>query len=71
MSLSDDMIKAPQNPVPQQAMNSLLDQSFIAFVKREGGTLMLTCAEIDDTGQDMLFISILDGVFTFTVRKKS
>ena len=54
-------------------LDDLKDQLLIVFLKRLGGRVEISIAEVDDTGQD-LFAFALDldrRFFTFELRRKS
>jgi len=53
-------------------IDDLKDQLLIVLIKRLGGSVTLPVAEVDDTGQDMLAMSVdpITG-FYFEVVKKS
>lgn len=47
-------------------------QLCIALLKRLGGEIQMPVSELDDTGQDLMLMSIEDaGTFTFKVERKS
>lgn len=52
-------------------IDALKDQLLIVFLKRLGGKVSIPVAEIDDTGQDNLAFSVIDGVFHFETKRKS
>jgi hypothetical protein len=52
-------------------LDDFKEQLLIVFLKRLGGRLDISVAEVDDTGQDNLAFSVNDGVFHFEIRKKS
>jgi hypothetical protein len=50
------------------------EQLLIVFLKRlraKGDDLRFPVSEVDNTGQDLLSFSVVDGVFHFELRKKS
>lgn len=51
----------------------LKDQMLIMLLKRTGDKITVPVAELDDTGQDMLFMEFDQNqrVFVFELRKKS
>lgn len=58
-------------PFHTKVLDDLKDQLLIALIKRLGGTVDIPAEEIDDTGQDLLMMSLQGRVFHFEVRKKS
>jgi len=53
-------------------LDDLKDQLLIVLIKRLGGKITLPVAEVDDTGQDMLSMSVdPEKGFYFEVIKKS
>lgn len=52
-------------------LDDFKDQLLIVFLKRLGGTVSIPLAEVDDTSQDNLAFSVVNGVFYFETRKKS
>lgn len=52
-------------------MEHFKEQLLIVFLKRLGGKVSIPVAEVDDTGQDMLAVAIVDGVFNFEIQRKS
>jgi hypothetical protein len=46
-------------------------QLLIVFLKRLGGKATVPVDEVDDTGQDLLSFNVVDGVFNFSLSKKS
>ena len=57
-------------PLHADVLDDFKDQLLIVFLKRLGGTLDISVAEVDDTGQDILAFSVKDGVFHFETRQK-
>lgn len=51
-------------------LDDLKDQLLIVFLKRLGGKVSIPVAEVDDTGNDMLALSFVNGYFNFEARKK-
>lgn len=49
----------------------IMPQLCITLVKRLGGEVAIPVAELDDTAQDLLAMSIVDGVLNFKLEKKS
>ena len=59
-------------PEHARLLEVLKEQLLIVFVKRLGGDISIPLTEVDDTGQDVLTLSIDDNkVFHFKVIKKS
>ena len=56
-----------------EALDMMKGQLIVALVKRAGGSLDIPVAEVDNTGQDILYMSVDQEkrVFHFEVRKKS
>lgn len=52
-------------------IDAFKEQLLIVFLKRLGGKVSIPLAEVDDTAQDNLSFSFIDGVFHFENRKKS
>ena len=59
-----DMARA-DHPEHAQVMDDFKDQLLIVFLKRLGGVIDCPLAEVNDTGGDLLKLSINDGVFHF------
>lgn len=59
------------NPLHAEVMDNLKDQLLIVFLKRLGGKVIIPVTEIDDTGNDMLALSLKDKTFTFQIVRKS
>jgi len=57
-------------PEHAAVLDELKDQLLIVLLKRLGGTVAIPVAEVDDTGGNVVLMSINDGVFHFEVRKK-
>lgn len=58
-------------PLHAAVLDDLKDQLLIVFLKRLGGTLSLSVAEIDDTGGDLFAFRIDESrIFHFELRKK-
>ena len=53
-----------------ELIDDLKDQLLIVFLKRLGGKVQIPVKEVDDTGNDLMIMSLKDGVFTFETRKK-
>lgn len=64
--MADDQL-SPEHAI---AIDAFKSQLLIVFLKRLGGRADIPVAEIDDTGQDMLYLSVVDGVFHFELKKK-
>ena len=58
-------------PFHATLLDDLKDQLLIVFLKRLGGRVEIPVAEVDDTYQDLLALSVRDRVFYFELRKKS
>lgn len=58
-------------PLHAAVLDDLKDQLLICFLKRLGGRVDIPLAEIDDTGQDLLLLRVVDRVFHFELKKKS
>jgi len=69
MGTGIDLLRST-NPEHAKVIDDLKDQLLIVFMKRLGGDLKIPVAEVDDTAQDMMSMSINDGVFHFVVHKK-
>tara|TARA_R110000787_G_scaffold3148_4_gene12647 strand:- start:39446 stop:39691 length:246 start_codon:yes stop_codon:yes gene_type:complete len=50
---------------------AIMPQLCITLLKRLGGTVEMPVSELDDTAQDLMTVSMRDGVFTFKLEKKS
>lgn len=61
----------PGAPEHAEVLDDFKDQLLIVFLKRLGGTVSIPLAEVDDTGQDMLSFSVVDGVFHFELQKQT
>lgn len=60
------------NPLHAALLDDLKDQLLIVFLKRMGGSVKIPVAEIDDTYQDMMAMSVgEDRVFHFEIKKKN
>ena len=57
-------------PELAKALDDLKDQLLIVFVNRAGGKVSIPADEIDDTGQFMCSMQVIDRVFHFTLEKK-
>jgi uncharacterized protein YijF (DUF1287 family) len=66
-------IKYAREVAPEHAdlMEDLRDQLLIVFLKRLGGKASIPVAEVDDTGGDCLAFRIENGVFHFSIVRKS
>ena len=67
-------INMARGDAPEHAalLDDLKDQLLIVLIKRLGGKITLPIAEVDDTGQDMLSMSVdPETGFYFEVVKKS
>lgn len=51
-------------------IDDLKDQLLIAFLKRLGGNIKISVAEIDATGSYVCSMSVTDGNFNFVLEKK-
>lgn len=61
----------PEHALHADAIEAMLQQLLIALVKRNGGTLAVPVAEIDDTGGDLLAFRIDENrVFHFEITRK-
>lgn len=58
-------------PEHAELIDNLKEQMLLVLLKRLGGSVDVPVAEVDDTGQDMLLMSVKDGVFHFETSKKS
>ena len=66
-----DAAKAAGAGLHADVLDDFKDQLLIVFLKRLGGKVSIPVAEVDDTGRDLLALSVVDGVFHFETRKKS
>ena len=58
-------------PLHAAVLDDFKDQLLIVFLKRLGGKIDIPVAETDETGNDLLAISVTpDRVFHFELRKK-
>jgi hypothetical protein len=57
-------------PEHAELIDNLKEQLLIVFMKRLGGKISIPVYEVDDTGGDILAMSVVDDVFTFEVKKK-
>jgi hypothetical protein len=64
-------IARPDAPAHAAVLDDFKDQLLIVLVKRLGGKVSIPVFEVDDTGGDLLVMSVVDGVFNFVARKKS
>lgn len=74
MSARIDLVQAQHaSPAHYAAIEAMKDQLIIVLLKRLGGTQDIGTAEIDDTGQDLLMMSLDPDtrVYHFEVAKKS
>jgi hypothetical protein len=60
----------PLAPEHVALLDELRDQLLIVFLKRLGGTASFPVREVDDTGNDVMAFSVIDGVFYFTIQRK-
>ena len=59
------------SPVLERAMDTLIEQLLVVFLKRLGGSISVPLAEVDDTGQDIMYMTIDENkTFHFEMRKK-
>ena len=60
-------------PEHAEVIENLKEQLLIVFLKRLGGKLDLTVAEVDDTYNDLFAFSVdvPKGMFHFEIRKKN
>ena len=59
------------SPVHAAVLDDFKDQMLIVFLKRLGGKVSITVAEVDDTSQDLLSFRIdEEKVFHFELSKK-
>lgn len=49
----------------------IMPQLCIVLLKRLGGEVTVPVSELDDTGSDLMVLSLNDGVFQFQLEKKS
>lgn len=69
---SGSELARPHAPEHVAVLDVLKDQLLIVLIKRLGGSVDLPVAEVDDTGQDLMLMSVTaGGVFHFEVRRKS
>jgi hypothetical protein len=54
-----------------EVIDNFKDQLLLAFVKQNGGKWSIPVAEIDATGGYVMNMQVVDGVFHFTVERKS
>jgi hypothetical protein len=68
-----DLAAQAGNPEHAAAIEAMLQQLLIVMVKRSGGQINVTAAEIDGTGQETLAMQLLPDrhTFCFTVKPKS
>ena len=59
------------SPEHAALVDDLKEQLLIVFLKRLGGRLECSLAEVDDTSQDMFVLSFRDGRFLFEIERKS
>lgn len=59
------------SPLHASVLDDFKDQLLIVLIKRLGQRVSIPVAEMDDTGQDMLAFNVQDGVFNFSLSKKS
>jgi hypothetical protein len=52
-------------------MDRFKDQLLIVLLKRLGGEVSISIAEVDDTGQDLAAFRLADGRFILGIRHKS
>lgn len=74
MSTSIDLVQAMcASPEHRAVIEAMKDQLIIVLLKRLGGTQDIGTAEIDDTSQDLLMMSLdpETRIFHFEVTKKS
>lgn len=57
-------------PEHAEVLDNFKDQLLLVLIKRLGGTINIPVAEADDTGGNVLFMSINEGVFHFEVKQK-
>lgn len=51
-------------------MDDLKDQLLIVFLKRLGGRVECSVREVDNTADDLLAFSLIEGRFVFELHKK-
>lgn len=74
MSTRIDLVQAQHaSPAHHAVIEAMKDQLLIVLLKRLGGPQNIPAAEIDDTGQDLLMMSLDPDtrVYHFEVAKKS
>lgn len=71
MGTGIDMARADA-PEHAEVMDNMKDQLLLVLVKRLGGDITIPVSEIDDTGQDLMEMQLVDGpAFRFVMSKKS
>jgi hypothetical protein len=58
-------------PEHAAVLDDFKDQLLIVLIKALGGHVKIPVAQCDNTGQDILYMAVVDRVFEFEVRKKS
>ena len=66
------MARAAGNQAHADALEDMLEQLLIVFLKRLGGKVEIPCKEIDDTAGDMFAFRVdpETRMFHFTIQKK-
>lgn len=60
----------PLGPEHVALLDDLRDQLLIVFLKRLGGTVNIPVTEVDDTGNEVMAFSVVDGMFHFEIQRK-
>ena len=66
-----DLARAAGATIHADVIDALKDQLLIVFLNRMGGKLSVPVAEIDATGGYTMSFNMADGVFNFTIGRKS
>jgi hypothetical protein len=69
MGIGVDLAR-PENPEHAKVIDDFKEQLLIVMVKRLGGKAEIPIEEVDDTGKDLLMMSVENGAFHFEVVKK-
>lgn len=68
IDIAREVFNAPEHA---QLLDDLKDQLLIVFLKRLGGKLECSIAEVDDTGGDMMKLAVRNGRFYFELERKA
>ena len=70
MGKGTDLARMAGNTAHADLVDNLKDQLIIVLVKRLGSSIDLPVSEVDDTGADLLALSINNGTIHLEIQKK-